>query len=142
MDSRPAPASAPDPFTGTWKLNVAASQLPFAPPRSVVLQIVATADEVTLVENSIDANGAAETVTIRAAFDGRTYPVEGSALADGFAVERLTAGAWKASGSKGSVPVFSETITLAEDGASFREDAQTTLADGSRASAMLLYERQ
>ncbi len=142
MDPRTAPVPASDPFTGTWNLNTAASQLPFAPPRSVVLRIEAGDDEVSLVENSTDAGGASETVTIRAKFDGQTYPVQGSGLVDGFAIERLAPRTWRASGSKSGTPVFSETIMLSADGASFREHAQTTLADGSHADAVLVYERQ
>jgi hypothetical protein len=96
MDPRTAPVPASDPFTGTWKLNVTASQLPFAPPRSVVLHVEAGDDEVSLSENSTDAVGASETVTIRARFDGRTYPVHGSGLVDGFAIERLGPRTWRA----------------------------------------------
>ncbi|HWR51910.1 MAG TPA: hypothetical protein VN428_12425 [Bryobacteraceae bacterium] len=131
-----------DPFTGMWRLNTGGSQLPFEPPRSVVLQIAATEDAVSLTENSLDAAGAAEIVTIHARFDGLNYPVEGSALVDSFAIERLDRRTWKATGSRKGVLIFTELITLSEDGATFREDAETTLADGARATATLLYERQ
>ena len=129
-------------FNGTWKLNVSASSLPFAPPRSVVLEIAVDGEDVSLTENSVDARGAAETVTIRARFDNQIYPVMGSALADGFAIERVHEDTWRARGTNSGNLIFTETIVLAPDGASIREDAETTLADGSRAPATLIYERQ
>jgi hypothetical protein len=129
-------------FNGTWKLNVSASILPFAPPRSVVLKIAVEGEDVFFTENSVDARGVAETVTIRARFDNQIYRVNGSALADGFAIERVHEDTWRARGTKAGSLIFTETITLAPDGASIREDAETTLADGSRAPATLIYERQ
>lgn len=43
LEPAPTPTQA-DPFNGTWKLNVAASKLPFTPPRSVVLHVEADQD--------------------------------------------------------------------------------------------------
>ncbi len=129
-------------FNGIWKLSVSASSLPFAAPRSVVLEIVISGNDVSFTERSIDAQGRAETVTIRARFDNEIYPVQGSALADGFAIERLDDRTWRARGTKGGNIIFTETLVLAADGASIREDAETTLADGSRAPATLIYERK
>jgi hypothetical protein len=131
-----------DPFNGTWKLNVSASNLPFAPPRSVVLNIAVDGDDISIAEDSVDAQGRGEIVTIRARFDNQVYPVNGSALADGFAIERVHERAWQARGTKAGNVIFTETVTLAPDGASFREDAETTLADGTHAPATLIYERQ
>ena len=129
-------------FSGTWKLNLAASSFPFPPPRSVVLDIVVDGDEVSLTERSVNAEGSAETVRILARFDNQVYPVNGTELCDGFAVERLDERTWRARGTKSGRLVFTETVLLAPDGASFREEAETTIADGSRAPATLVYERQ
>ena len=130
-----------DPFNGTWKLNVPASKLPFASPQSVVLHIEGDQDFVTLTENSIASEGGTETVTIRARFDNEVYPVLGSGLADGFAIRRVDARTWKTRGLKGGENVFAATLLLAQDGGSFREDCETTLPDGTRAAATLVYER-
>lgn len=89
-----------DPFNGTWKLNVAASKLPFTPPQSVVLHIEADQDWVTLTENSIASEGGAETVTIRAQFNNQVYPVHGSGLVDSFTIRRVDACTWEKGGSK------------------------------------------
>ena len=130
-----------DPFNGTWKLNVAASKLPFPPPRSVVLHIEADQDWVTLRENSIASEGGVETVTIRARFNNQAYPVHGSGLVDSFAIRRVDAHTWKTRGLKAGEIVFAATLVLAQDGGSFREDAETTLVGNTRAPATLVYER-
>ncbi len=130
-----------DPFGGTWKLNVGASSLPFAAPRSVVLRIEADETSVSLTEDSIAADGSAETATIRARFDDQVHPVHGSVLADGFAVRRVDARTWQTRGLKDGRVVFTATILLAPDGRSFTEETETTLADGTRADASLVYER-
>lgn len=48
----------------------------------------------------------------------------------------------RARGTKAGKPIFTETLMLSPDDASIREDAETTLADGTRAPATLIYERQ
>ena len=130
-----------DPFNGTWKLNVAASKLPFTPPQSVVLHIEADQDWVTLTENSIASEGGAETVTIRAQFNNQVYPVHGSGLVDSFTIRRVDACTWETRGLKAGEIVLAATVVLAQDGGSFREDGETTLVGGARASMTLVYER-
>ena len=49
--------------------------------------------------------------------------------------------AWRTRGTKAGNFSFTATLTPAADGASLREDCETTLADGSRAPAILIYER-
>jgi hypothetical protein len=68
--------------------------------------------------------------------------VNGSALVDGFAIERIGERTWKARGTKAGKTIFAEIMMLAPDGASFREESETTLAGGTRAPATLVYERQ
>ena len=130
-----------DPFNGNWTLNVIASMLPFAPPRSVVLHIEADQDWVTLTETAIASDGGAETVTIRARFNNEVYPVHGSGLIDSFGVRRVDIRTWNTRGLKAGDLVFAASLVLDQDGGSFREEAETTLADGTRAAATLLYER-
>ena len=130
-----------DPFNGMWKLNVAASTIPFAPPRSVILQIEAGEHLVRFTENSISAEGVPEAVTIEAKPDNESCPVIGSAIADGFAIDRIDAHTWKTRGFKAGETVFTATLVMSADGQSFREDGETTLTGGARAGVSLVYER-
>jgi hypothetical protein len=129
-------------LAGKWKLNVTASTLPFAPPQSVVVEIAVEADRITLTEHAISAEGAAETTKIHARMDGQPYSVEGSAFADRFAIERVREGTWQTNGTKSGIPTLNATLTLSSDGMILYEYAETTLRDGRRAPATLVFERQ
>jgi hypothetical protein len=79
---------ADDPFTGTWIFNSQRSKLSTLPPQSWVQEIHATADEVQIEERITNQSGSKSTVTIRARFDGRDYPVTGSFVVDTIAYGR------------------------------------------------------
>ena len=130
-----------EPFSGTWKLNVAASTFPFPIPRSVVLHIEVDGDRVTFVENTISSIGESESAKIEARFDNEVHPILGSGIADGFTIHRVDSHEWRTQGFKAGVNVFSATLVLSEDEQSFREFGETTLVDGSRAAVTLIYER-
>ena len=130
-----------DPFNGMWKLNVAASTIPFAPPRSVNLHIEAGEHLVRFTENSVSAEGVAEAVTIEAKPNNEAYPVIGSGIVDGFAIRRIDAHTWKTRGFKAGETVFTATLVMSADGQSFREDGDTKLTGGARARVSLVYER-
>lgn len=130
-----------EPFSGTWKLNVAASTLPFPAPRSVVLRIEANGDRVTFVEDTVSSVGESENAKIEAIFDNDMHRIIGSGIADGFAIHRVNSHEWRTQGFKAGVNVFSAALVLSEDEQSFREFGETTLADGRRAPVSLIYER-
>ncbi len=129
------------PFHGTWKLNIQASTLPFAAPRSVILRIELEADRVRFTENFLSQEGISETVEIEAKFSNEAHPVIGSGIADGFAIRRANDQEWETRGFKAGKTVFSASMVMSEDGQSFREDGETTLADGTRARVSLIYDR-
>lgn len=130
-----------EPFSGTWKLNAAASTLPFPAPRSVFLRIEVNGDRVTLVEDTVSSIGESENAKIEAKFDNEMHPIAGSGIADGFAIHRVNSHEWRTQGFKAGVNVFSAALVLSEDEQSFREFGETTLADGRRVAVSLIYER-
>lgn len=129
-------------FTGTWKLNASASSLSFNRPHSVIVDIVVDGNVAALKESSIEAQGSAEVVSIRARFDKQIYPVTGSRLGEGFAIEHLGARTWRARGTTGGKLMFVGTVTLTVDGTRIREEVVTPLPDGSCAPATLIYEHK
>jgi len=130
-----------EPFQGTWKLNISESTLPFAAPRSVIVNIEVVEDSVIITENSISAEGITEAVRIEAKFDDVVYPVIGSGFADGFAIRCISAERWETRVFKSGEKTISAILISSADGQSFREDGEVTLADGIRARMSLLYER-
>ena len=130
-----------EPFQGTWKLNIPASTLPFAAPRSVILNIEVVEESVIITENSISAEGISEAVRIEAKFNDEVYPVIGSGFADGFAIRCINAERWETQVFKSGEKIISAILISSADGQSFREDGEAILADGTRARMSLLYER-
>ncbi|MBM4312760.1 MAG: hypothetical protein FJ122_02440 [Deltaproteobacteria bacterium] len=130
-----------EPFSGTWKLNVAESTFAFPAPRSVLLRIEVNGDRVTLVEDTVSSNGESEHAEIEARFDDEVHPIVGSGLADGFVIHRINSREWRTQGFKAGVNVFSAALILSEDEQGFREFGETTLADGRRTAVSLIYER-
>ena len=130
-----------EPFHGTWKLNIAASMLPFPAPRSVVLCIEVEEDRVRFTENSVSSVGVSEIAKIEARFDNEVHPIIGSSIADGFAIRRVSSHELKTRGFKGGEAVFSATLLVSDDERSFREFGETRLDDGRRANVSLIYER-
>lgn len=130
-----------DPFSGMWKLDIAASSLPFSPPRSVVVRIDVDETSIAMTENSIAADGTVETVRLRARFDDEACPVFGSNLVDSFAVTRVDSHTLKTRAAKTGGSVFSATLVLAPDGNKFSEEVETRLPDATRTIATLVFRR-
>lgn len=128
-------------FTAAWKLNVEASELPFPAPLHLVVAINDEGDKLWIAEDSVDAQGRTELVSLRARFDDQLYPVEGSSMVDEFAVRRVDDRTLRTRGLKGGKEMFEATLELSPDGKSFTERVETTLADGTRAPAVLVFER-
>jgi hypothetical protein len=109
-------ATAPDPFTGTWQLNLAKSKLSPPVPRSVVSYIECGGKSASVREDIVDATGQRQTATVKAAFDGKDYPIVGSPLADAVSYQRIDSHTLKGTRKKGGkVPVY-ETVVVSPDG--------------------------
>ena len=76
-----------DPFVGVWRLNPATSQLT-ASPRAWVQTISVDGGWIDVHEEIVRADGSSSKVAVRARFDGRDYPVTGTALVDSMAYSR------------------------------------------------------
>ena len=76
-----------DVFAGVWRFNPVTSQLS-APPRSWIQTITVNQDSIEVREDIVRADGSNATVRLRAKFDGREYPVNGSAVVDAIAYTR------------------------------------------------------
>src|ERR1051325_11915008 len=72
--------AADDPFTGTWKLNLAKSRLlPGDTTKSNVYRAVAGESTIQISERVTDDKGVHD-ITVDAKFDGKDYPVKGDLM--------------------------------------------------------------
>lgn len=64
-----------DPFSGTWKLNVAKSTMqPATASKSEILILKVTGDEETVSTEAVTADGSREVMKYTARYDGKVYP--------------------------------------------------------------------
>ena len=81
--------AAADPFSGAWTLNLLKSKLPPPLPRSQIVHIKANRTGIHVREEVVNEDGRSMTVTVKAKFDGKDYPVSGSPSADSVAYRRI-----------------------------------------------------
>jgi len=84
--------AADDPMMGTWKLNVAKSQLGPPPhPQSIIRKQIPVPGGVKVVQDRVDAQGKASTGEFTVGFDGKDYPISGDPFVDRLSLKRVNA---------------------------------------------------
>jgi len=86
------PAAEPDdPILGAWKLNLAKSKyIPGPAPRSQTRTYRFKDNEIFVTIQTVDAHGQRQpAIEFQERYDGKEYPVKGSALGDSLALKRI-----------------------------------------------------
>lgn len=135
-------ATALDPFTGTWKLNLAKSKLSPPVPRSVVSYIECDGKSVSVREEIVDANGQHQTATVKAAFDGKDYPIVGSPLADAVSYQRVDSHTLKGTSKKGGMVLVYETVVISPDGRTMTATYSGADDLGTQVTGTAVFEKQ
>jgi len=133
---------APDPFTGTWKLNAQRSALPAPVPQSWVIQLDINGETIRAREDTVGKDGRVSTVKVEARFDGRDYPVPGATDIDRIAYSRINDYTIQAVGKKNGKLVEREMITVSRDGKTLRTSYSLVSATGQRMSATAVFDKQ
>jgi len=111
-------ADAPDPFVGTWMLDVAKSTCDPPPaPKSHTFRIAkvkggAFHDTIDLVEG----NGTKTNIEFTSARDGKFVPVTGSGYADSVSNKQVSPRSFKYVFKKAGKPIESGVFTVSDDG--------------------------
>jgi len=129
-------AGAADPFAGTWSLNLSRSKLPPPLPKSQIVTAVIDGNSVQLTEELVTASGEHMTISVKAAFDGRDYPITGSPFADTAAYQRPDIRTIHGVGKKGGKVVMRETVAVSPDGRTLTGTYSGTDATGKEVSAV------
>lgn len=83
-------ASSPDPILGSWKLNLSRSRFnPGPAPRSQIRTYVQTPDGIQVTIKTTDLRGRVATIEFPDRYDGKDYPMKGSAVADALSLVRI-----------------------------------------------------
>jgi len=134
--------AAGDPFSGTWVLNLSRSKLPPPLPKSQTAQVIVDASGIQITEEVVSGTGERMTISVKARFDGKDYPVSGSPFADAVAYERVDRHTIKGIGKKDGKVVMHETVVLSPDGKTMTGTYSSTDAAGKPVTAFAIFEKQ
>lgn len=138
----PAQAGATDslsPFNGAWKLNIGKSSIPAEmAPVELTTTIEIDGDHIKITEESMQASGDLQTVTVDAAFDGAEHPVSGSPTIDGAVYALVDSNIIDVVTKKAGKVVMKEHLVVAADGATMTDTM--TKKDGSEIGTAI-YEK-
>ena len=139
----PAPAAeeavAVSPLAGVWKLNLGKSSIPAEmAPVEMTTTIEVDGDRIKISEESMQASGDIQTVTVDAAFDGAAHPVDGSPTIDTATYKLVDPRTLDIVDKKAGKIVMKEHFVVAEDGATMTN--LMTKKDGTEIGTAL-YEK-
>jgi hypothetical protein len=133
-----------DPRIGTWKLNVAKSKYdPGPPPQSQTLKVEPSGKGEKITSETVTADGKTVTVTYTANFDGKDYPLTGSAVgADKVALKRIDARTTERIDKKDGKPVVTIRRVVSADGKTMTATSTGTNAEGKPMKNVAVFEKQ
>jgi len=136
-----AVAQAKDPAVGEWMLSIAKST--FEPDNTLQRRIAtfeAVPDGFKHVQETLLANGSISRVEYSAKFDGKDYPIVGSAL-DTVSVKRIDANTVERSGKVRGQIIETATRVVSADGKTLTITTKGSL-DGMDYSSTQVYDRR
>ena len=133
--------AAGDPFSGVWKLNLSKSTLPPPAPKSQRVHIKAGSGGIEIREEIDNQQGGPTAVSVKAKFDGKEYPVDGSPFADSVIYERADRYTIKGLAKKAGKVVSRETVILSKDGKTMTVTYTGSDPAGKAVTATAVFER-
>ena len=136
-------ATAADPAIGTWKLNVAKTKFGAGPGFQSQSRTYAAADDgLKLTFTGVAADGSSVSGESTYKYDGKDYPISGSASYDTLAVTRVNSHTAKAIQKKAGKAVGSTVRTVSKDGSVMTLVTKGTNADGKAFTSTLVFDKQ
>lgn len=126
---------------GTWKLNEAKSTFSPGAPKNTSVVYEAAGDSVKVIVDGMDA-GKPTHNEWTGKFDGKGYPVVGSATADTRTYTEVDDHTLTFAESKGGKVTISGRIVVSADGKSRTVTTSATNAQGATINATAVYDKQ
>ena len=136
-------AQSPDPWIGTWKVNIAKSKYSPGPaPKSSMVTIVAAPGGFKQTNDTVPATGAPTHTEVTATLDGKDHPVAGNPNADMQAYTKIDGHSYQVVAKKAGKVTISTRVVVSADG-KMRTATQTgTDAQGKAVSNTIVSEKQ
>jgi hypothetical protein len=127
---------------GTWKLNVAKSTIKSGPPpKEAMVSFEQTDKGVKSTQDLITADGKKSSITYTAAYDGKDYPMAGSATADTVALKFAGGNTVQRVDKKGGKVVTTWNRMISSDGKTMTATQKGTAADGKPVDNTWVFDR-
>jgi hypothetical protein len=127
---------------GTWKLNEAKSKIPAGAAKNTTVVYSEAGGEITVTTDGVDASGKPAHSEWTGKFDGKPYPVTGTAAVDARAVTAKGDRTLEIVNSKDGKTVGTAKVELARDGKSRTLETEGTSADGKKYKAKFVYDKE
>ena len=139
-----ASAQSTDPGMGTWKLNVEKSKYSPGPPRfkSLTIKFEPAGKGLKRTVEGVAADGKPIATEFTAEYDGKDYPLKGSATVDTVSLRRIDAATVERTDKKAGKVVAVVTRAIAKDGKSYTATVKGTNAKGEPVNDVLVFEKQ
>jgi len=137
-----ATAYATDPNLGTWNLNESKSTFPASQPKVLTTVFEQAADGVKVTVDGVDKDAKPFHNEWTGKYDGKDYPVVGSAQADTRSMKKIDAHHFDIVNKKNGKPTIKVKYVIAKDGKSRTAIYSGTTADGKPVSGTFFYEKQ
>jgi hypothetical protein len=136
-------AGAVDPVVGTWKLDLAKSRFnPGPAPKTQTRAYVATADGIDLMYTGVAADDSAVNGKSSFKYDGKDYPITGSADYDTLSLKRIDANTIESTQKKAGKPVGKTVRTVSSDGKVLTLKSKGTDAKGKSYDNVMVFDKQ
>ncbi len=136
-------AQAPDPVNGTWEFNLAKSKFPSGlAPKSQTRTIEVVGDQITYTARGLDAAGKPTLSQFTANFDGKDYPITGSADSDTISLKRIDRFTHESIQKKAGKVVWRNRRVVSADGKVMTVTAQGTNAKGEAVTNILVFDKK
>jgi hypothetical protein len=136
-------AGAADAVVGTWTLNIAKSTFDPGPaPKSQTRTYTVDSDGTTLSVSGVGADGSAVSQQATFKYDGKAYPMTGSADFDALSLRRINGSTVKSTLMKAGKKVGATTRTISSRGKMLTLSTQVTGADGKLHTTVLVFDKQ
>jgi hypothetical protein len=140
-----AGAQSPDPWIGTWKVNLAKSTYspgpkPTTPP---TVKIEAAAGGIKTTIDATDAQGATIHTESVAKFDGQDVPVKGAPVPNTTtALKRIDGRTFEATGKIDGKPTTTTRVTISADGKTMTATQTGKNAQGETVNNVIVADKQ
>jgi hypothetical protein len=136
-------ADTTDSVVGNWQLNLAKSKFSPGPaPKSQTRAYAATADGIDMKYTGVAADGSAVTGKSTFKYDGKDYPLTGSADFDTLTLKRIDASTIESTQKKAGKPVGTTIRTVSADGKVLTLKSKGTDAKGKAYDNVMVFDKQ